>query len=79
MSTGARLAESNLAANRLGDISEKKINLKADYYKKKLKLMEDRNIYYEKKLKLMEDKNVIFKNLTKVLTTLSEKLPNKQD
>lgn len=60
MSTAARLAASNRAANNLYSISEKKYDLKA--------------AYYAKKIKLMEDKNVIFNNLTNVLTTLTEQL-----
>lgn len=37
MSTAARLAESNRAANNLYSISEKKYDLKAAYYAKKNK------------------------------------------
>lgn len=38
-----KLEESNKIANRLGDIAEKKCDLKAAYYEKKIKLMEENN------------------------------------
>lgn len=59
MTTSARLAESNSAATRLGDIADKKFHMKS--------------AYYEKKLKLMEENNEILKNLGTVLTTFVQK------
>jgi len=50
------LGESNKAATRLGDISERKCDLKEKYY--------------ERKIKLLEEQTTIFKNINTLLTTL---------
>ncbi|KAL5237153.1 hypothetical protein ACI65C_004563 [Semiaphis heraclei] len=50
------LGESNKAATRLGDISERKCDMKEKYY--------------ERKIKLLEEQTTIFKNINTLLTTL---------
>lgn len=36
-----RLSDSNLASKKLGDIAAKKLEIKTEYYAKKLKIMEE--------------------------------------
>lgn len=40
-SVASRLHDSNLAAKKLGDIATQKLELKSQYYAKKIKLMEE--------------------------------------
>lgn len=54
------LGESNTAATLLGDIAERKCDMKA--------------AYYDKKIKLIEENNVLLKNLGTILTTFTQKL-----
>lgn len=65
-SAASRLHESNVAAMRFGDLAEKKIKMKADYYKKKLEM---KSMFNEKKLKLMEDNNAILHNIHNLLSS----------
>ena len=44
ITVASKLGESNSAANRLANIAEKKCDMKAAYYEKKLKLMEEKNV-----------------------------------
>jgi len=55
LTAGAKLEESNSIAERLAKISEEKCRVKA--------------VYYDKKLKLMEENNKILKNIETVVST----------
>ncbi|XP_003243647.1 uncharacterized protein LOC100573445 [Acyrthosiphon pisum] len=55
LTAGAKLDESNSIAERLAKISEEKCRVKA--------------VYYDKKLKLMEENNKILKNIETVVST----------
>ncbi|XP_050053382.1 uncharacterized protein LOC126549056 [Aphis gossypii] len=61
--TATCLGESNTAATRLGDIAQRKCDLK--------------EAYYEKKIKLLEENNVLLKNIGTTLGTLLTKLTEK--
>jgi len=54
ITVASKLSESNSAANRLASIAEKKCDMKA--------------AYYDKKIKLMKEKNVTLKNLEKLFS-----------
>lgn len=58
LSAADRLNESILATTRLGDIAEKKFQMKA--------------AYYEKKIKLMEENNQLLKNLGTAINSLTK-------
>jgi len=57
------LGESNTAATRLGDIAQRKCDLK--------------EVYYKQKIRLLEENNVLLKNLGTTLGTLLTKLTEK--
>lgn len=44
ITVASKLSESNTTANRLANIAEKKCDMKAAYYEKKIKLMEEKNV-----------------------------------
>lgn len=44
MTVASKLSESNTAANRLANIAKRKCDMKAAYYDKKIKLMEENNV-----------------------------------